>query len=252
MARFFSKIRQRLLSGSFGTKNRAIRYFLYALGEILLVVLGILIALQVDTWNEERKDRAIAGKNIVALRADLIRDTALIRKSLGHAWQDSAILGSITRRISRPEITLDTLVYLARYRFNPWIFTQVAFHNNTYNSLLATGELKKLPESLQDRLMELNSLQEYYSLQTRADVGIYLDNTIQYTRKYPFSDVGHINPDSKLAEIIWEQATLADLGKELNSLIGVKYSNYHAHIPALEEILSKTEAVLDELHVPGP
>ena len=33
------------------------RYFLYAVGEILLVVLGILIALQIDNWNENRKDR---------------------------------------------------------------------------------------------------------------------------------------------------------------------------------------------------
>ena len=242
MARFFSKIRQRLLNS-----NRFTRYLLYAVGEILLVVLGILIALQVDTWNEDRKDRVVAAKNREALRADLTRDTALIRKSLGHARQDSAILGAITRRISRQDITLDTLVYLARYRFNPWIFTQVAFHNNTYNSLLATGELKKLPESLQDRLMELNSLKENYNLQTRADVGIYLDNTIQYTRKYPFSDVGHIDPDSRLADVIWEQATLVDLGRELNSLIGVKYSNYYAHIPALEEIVFKTEALLDEL-----
>ena len=95
--------------------------------------------------------------------------------------------------------------------------------------------------------MELNSLKENYNLQTRADVGIYLDNTIQYTRKYPFSDVGHIDPDSKLADVIWEQATLVDLGRELNSLIGVKYSNYYAHIPALEAILYKTDSVLGAL-----
>ena len=50
MLRLFRQIRQRLL-----TDNRFGKYLLYAIGEILLVVLGILIALQVDSWNEERK-----------------------------------------------------------------------------------------------------------------------------------------------------------------------------------------------------
>ncbi len=52
MLRFFRRIRQRLL-----TNNKFSKYLLYAVGEILLVVIGILIALQVDGWNEERKLR---------------------------------------------------------------------------------------------------------------------------------------------------------------------------------------------------
>ena len=36
-------------------ENRASKYFLYAIGEIFLVVVGILIALQVNNWNQERK-----------------------------------------------------------------------------------------------------------------------------------------------------------------------------------------------------
>ncbi len=52
MLRFFRQIRQRLL-----TDNKFSKYLLYAIGEILLVVIGILIALQIDNWNEERKLR---------------------------------------------------------------------------------------------------------------------------------------------------------------------------------------------------
>ncbi|HAH36930.1 MAG TPA: hypothetical protein DCY95_15600 [Algoriphagus sp.] len=51
MISFFRKIRQKLL-----TQNRVTRYLIYALGEIFLVVIGILIALQVNNWNEERKE----------------------------------------------------------------------------------------------------------------------------------------------------------------------------------------------------
>ena len=50
MINFFRKIRQRLLA-----ENRFSRYLLYSIGEIVLVMIGILMALQVNNWNEERK-----------------------------------------------------------------------------------------------------------------------------------------------------------------------------------------------------
>lgn len=57
MFRFFRQIRQRVL-----TQNRVSRYFLYALGEIVLIVIGIMIALQLDNYNEERKKEAESGR----------------------------------------------------------------------------------------------------------------------------------------------------------------------------------------------
>lgn len=50
MIKFFRKIRKQLL-----TENRFSRYFVYAIGEIVLVVIGILIALQLNNWNEIRQ-----------------------------------------------------------------------------------------------------------------------------------------------------------------------------------------------------
>jgi hypothetical protein len=66
MLRFFRQIRQKLL-----TENRFSKYLLYAIGEILLVVIGILIALQVNNWNEHRKDRIAEQKMLNALIEDL-------------------------------------------------------------------------------------------------------------------------------------------------------------------------------------
>ena len=49
MIKFFRKIRQKLL-----TENKISRYLIYAIGEIILVVVGILLALSINNWNNEQ------------------------------------------------------------------------------------------------------------------------------------------------------------------------------------------------------
>jgi len=66
MIKFFRKIRQNLLM-----ENKTGKYLKYAIGEIVLVVIGILIALQVNNWNESRKLRNTEIGLLKELRADL-------------------------------------------------------------------------------------------------------------------------------------------------------------------------------------
>ncbi|TVZ59210.1 hypothetical protein NA63_1737 [Flavobacteriaceae bacterium MAR_2010_105] len=62
MIKFFRKIRRKML-----TENKFSKYLLYAIGEILLVVIGILIALQINNWNEWSKDRVKEKEVLVNL-----------------------------------------------------------------------------------------------------------------------------------------------------------------------------------------
>lgn len=66
MLRFFSKIRYKLAA-----ENKVVKYLRYAIGEILLVVIGILIALQVNNWNEERKAGIQENKILNDVRENL-------------------------------------------------------------------------------------------------------------------------------------------------------------------------------------
>ena len=61
MIKFFRKIRQKML-----TENKFSKYLLYAIGEIVLVVIGILIALQVNNMNEVEK---VKDKEVIYLNA---------------------------------------------------------------------------------------------------------------------------------------------------------------------------------------
>ena len=62
MIKIFRKIRQKLLS-----ENKFSKYLLYAMGEIILVVIGILIALQLNTLNQNRQDRIQEQQILVQL-----------------------------------------------------------------------------------------------------------------------------------------------------------------------------------------
>ena len=72
MIKFFRHIRKSLLM-----ENKTSKYFKYAIGEIILVVIGILIALQINNWNESRKlqeeTNTYLNQKLVNLNEDKIR-----------------------------------------------------------------------------------------------------------------------------------------------------------------------------------
>jgi len=74
--------------------NKVAKYLSYALGEILLVVIGILIALQVNNWNEERKSNKVSAQTIQKLQAELSEVKSEIEEAIEVnemilSWADS-------------------------------------------------------------------------------------------------------------------------------------------------------------------
>lgn len=107
MISLFRKIRQKLLSH---LPSRATRYFAYALGEIVLVVIGILIALQINNWNENRKDRIKEQKVLLELKTlfeeniTQLENKILIRKNI--IKKAGEVISYID---NKEEVPLDTL-----------------------------------------------------------------------------------------------------------------------------------------------
>ncbi|MBT8236729.1 MAG: hypothetical protein KJO04_11095 [Bacteroidia bacterium] len=78
MFKFFRKIRFDLMeSGKTG------KYLKYAIGEILLVVIGILIALQINTWNEGKKAKVIERELLQQFSTELTLDIQAIENTIG-------------------------------------------------------------------------------------------------------------------------------------------------------------------------
>ena len=135
MLRFFRQIRQRLL-----TDNKFSKYLLYAVGEILLVVIGILIALQFNTWSEERKlseERLNILKN---LKIDLENDIKNYNKNIGRLELRNDIANEMLALLEHVPSELDSSDTVRKLL----ILGYIEDHNPsfaTYNEIQGSGKL---------------------------------------------------------------------------------------------------------------
>ena len=64
------------------SENKMGKYFKYAIGEIILVMIGILLALQVNNWNGNRTEKKAETKTLIELKKGIIGDRELLQKNL--------------------------------------------------------------------------------------------------------------------------------------------------------------------------
>ena len=97
MIKFFRKIRRKILD-----EGSLKRYIIYAIGEIILVVIGILIAVQLNNWNQERIRNAELEVLLDKVEEDLIQNI----KATSDAIEIYYINDSLTRKIINEEVTI--------------------------------------------------------------------------------------------------------------------------------------------------
>ena len=134
MIKFFRKIRQKLLA----EKNFS-KYVIYAIGEILLVVIGILIALQINNWNENRKNVSLAKKYILDIKNDLTNDTLTFNSALkrvNNSVRKNKILLNSDLTI---DLSIDSLSLFVSTSFHSTRIYKI--NNATYLKLSNTGFL---------------------------------------------------------------------------------------------------------------
>jgi len=147
MIRFFRSFRQRFL-----TENRASQYLLYALGEIVLVVIGILLALQIDTWNEARKNKLTEQRHLQEILTSLEKDQGRTRYLYnGRARRKSDALQALLGYLHADSVVADST--LKKAFFTSLLTLSFTYDKGAYESLKAFGLDKISSDSLRPELV---------------------------------------------------------------------------------------------------
>ena len=145
MIKFFRKIRQNLL-----TENKTGKYFKYAIGEIVLVMIGILLALQVNNWNEQRKLKREIADVLIEVRSNLISDSLNIHQTYIKRAEDIKIQSTVINALENGNIPYDSLEYhLGRVL----IYRRIVLIDNGYQLMKKIGLERLNNKELKNKLM---------------------------------------------------------------------------------------------------
>jgi Family of unknown function (DUF6090) len=148
MIKFFRKIRYDLME-----KNKTGKYLKYAIGEIILVVIGILIALSINNWNEESKSKDFEIKMLSEIRNSLNQDLTFFTNHLsGRNEQLAKCISNFEKAIisnSFSKASLDSNFKCLNIGF------QIQYSRGPYDALKATGLDKITNDSLRNKLINV-------------------------------------------------------------------------------------------------
>jgi hypothetical protein len=171
MIKFFRKIRQNLL-----IENKTGKYFKYAIGEILLVIIGILIAVSINNWNEERKLKKAEQSILKDLKQEMTINLKALEfviegneRSFQGAEEIKALFGDREAFDKISDTTFYRLITKMNYNatYDP--------KNGILNSIISSGQINQLSNKelkyLLASLKELttDALENSMNIETRRD-----------------------------------------------------------------------------------
>lgn len=250
MIKFFRRIRKKLLS-----ENKFSKYILYAIGEIILVVIGILIALQIGNWNNIRR----LSDNRILLLENIKADYTSNQKRLQEALKNSneinqntiyfmALLSKDTKYIPRDTLRKYSSRFISITRFSPL--------NSSYLTAQSTGEIGLIKDkNLLELFIEFQEASNWlnFHVQLSGDL-VYSGNIWEMRKKLGslnviFSDTsdpfpGNFNKsDSELNSFFREKETYATI----ESMYWINRNvlrSIHLMLEVNEKILIKIDELL--------
>ena len=248
MIKLFRNIRKKLLK-----EGKTANYLKYAIGEIILVVIGILIALQVNNWNESNKLKKEETLYLKRLKIDLEKDTLYYKNSIDRANLLIDRNNSFLKKIYDQQKSIDegrTLMNIAL-----WDSEYLTVQNNTYRELVSSGKLNIIPnptlkEAVIDyyRLIEskANYIKEFneYSRELLANYVSACPGTIKITRN-PKEWAGILNDRMfRMEDFKFLNNPSSPQFQSLEDVIMVYIDKHKNFINLYKELNSKSEVLL--------
>lgn len=263
MLQFSRKIRKKILS-----KNQTTKYLLYAAGEIALVVMGILIALQINNWNDNRKNNNLEQEYLIRLHDDLEEEESYIESFITYNEKVSDFAKEAIEFFEYGDIAFENSQNALITLYQASQFNDARTTSSTYKELNSSGQINLIKNyNLRSSIISYYELDWTNSVifeipnNYRTTLRSVMPSTIQLEMMKNCGDVYvqtkksiavelpetcNINIDPKLANKVLSRL-LADtkLKEDLNFLIGNMDSKL-AYMTYIRQQLKKVKQELEE------
>ena len=248
MIKFFRKIRQKLLS-----ENKFGKYLLYAIGEIILVVIGILIALQINTDTKQKEDRHFELMMLNNIRNDISEDIGFYEALYNRCKQMEIAANSLLESYGSSN---DSLVL----RLYPIMTMGISFEsrNGAYEALKSTGLDKISNDTIRNNLTTMYDFGLPRLSRWLNDLEVYKEALVQDLEQELFAP--EITTDDEGNRIIIQGVKEGDLLKDSRLLNLINIYRYRAQeqmtrlanaMPFLRTALTSLNSELKERYPKG-
>ena len=233
MIKFFRKIRYNLMeTGKTG------KYLKYAIGEIVLVMIGILLALQVNNWNEERKTRQKEQKILLELKDNLEESLQSFQYRRNVTHREIRMIDRIFHSMDN-NVKSDSLVYWMKWALTP---VNIPLTSTALESLKTIGydliqsdTLREEIIRLFDIIYPLGSRQE--ALRVETELNAYNPYLNEYITRDANSQIYQMTIDN------FPKMRQDRLFK--NTLWSLRSFRKHRYLPSLDWWADKCKNIID-------
>ena len=242
MIKFFRKIRQELLN-----KNKVSKYLLYAIGEVLLVVIGILIALQLNNQNELRKQRIVEINILEGIRKDILTDTIDLNTNIRGIREGIEVYSFLINHILNKEELNKR--FISELHGNMVSKSFIILHDSHFQEAKLKGLFIISNETLRDDINKLYEF-DYKFLSLLVNDTENIDNSNTLTREiepyFGFDSTGVTMTNASYKKFLENSDNIL---YHIHSSRGAKYQLLYMHEITLDAALKVADHIKKEIDV---
>ena len=232
------KIRRKLME-----KNKFTTYLLYAIGEIVLVVIGILIAVSINNWNQQLKNDKRISQALTFLTNELKEDSVQISIQLTRHIGRRNESKQLFDRAKSPDATIDTLIYIMTNEFDGYWDKHFAYNTTAYENMITGGILELLDDSLKIHITETYQTYERNMVAMNEQNLQYREPMNDFYSRFPI--LSFYRHEDFIKD--WRPQDKEEFHPRAEWLIFVRYFMWNSYINCLEEERLKVNALLSNL-----
>ncbi|MCX2719753.1 DUF6090 family protein [Lentiprolixibacter aurantiacus] len=217
MIKFFRKIRQRLLS-----ENKFRKYLIYAIGEIILIVIGVLLAVAINDQISKSNERKLEKQLLINIRKELMSNIDQLKIAIksheegSHAGTE--LLTTIRYNANNLEINnLDTLMFLMDFNwsYDPAIGSIKSTIESGGVNIIRSDSIREYILSFEDRVKDVNETTLGYRRLKHERLWPLIDKNISILNRWD-----HIYPKIGKSKHEQDYATLFK-NQEFENVVGL-------------------------------